>query len=213
MANERELKLQILRYVSKKGDHIYKFNLIGRDHGPGELELAIGERWSVEQRLAAAYAFDELKSQRMLRPTLSSNPDADNWVMITPAGIEALETGIVDENIPQPLVPVDGLLHDLRAELKQNRPTAVIFADLDDFKIINDTLGHDAGDRCIEKFEGLLSAIVAGRGYVHRRYATGDEFVVMRAASITVAFPCLKACMPTPSMPCLIPRRASRGLR
>ncbi len=179
MVNERELKLQILRYVSKKGDHVYKFNLIGRDQSPGELELGLGERWSAEQRLEAAYAFDGLKSQRMLRPTLSTNPDSDNWVTITPVGIEALESGVIDENAPHPFVAVDDVLHDLRLELQQNRATAVIFADLDNFKIVNDKLGHDAGDRCIEKFNELLSAIVAGRGRVYRRYATGDEFVII----------------------------------
>lgn len=179
MANERELKLQILRYFKKKGDHDYKLNLVGRDHAPGMLELELGERWSDEQRLAAAYAFDELKNQRLLKPSLSSNPEPDNWVTITQAGIEALETGVVDENASQQFVPAHGLLDDLRSELKQSRPTAVIFADLDNFKTVNDALGHDAGDRCIEKFEKLLSAIVAERGRVHRKYATGDEFVVI----------------------------------
>jgi len=179
MVTERELKLQILRYISKQSDHVYKFNLIGRDHWPGNLELELRERWSAEQRLEAAYAFDGLKSQRMLRPTLSTNPDPDNWVVITPAGIEALETGVIDENAPQPLVPHGDVLDDLRSELKQYHPTAVIFADLDNFKTVNDTLGHDAGDSCIEKFKELLSAIVAGRGRAHRRYVTGDEFVVI----------------------------------
>jgi hypothetical protein len=121
MTDGRELKLKILRYFAKLNDHDYKFNLVGRDHAPGKLELEQGERWTDEQRLAAAYAFDELKNQRMLRPTLSSNPDPDNWVKITDVGIEALKTGVVDENAPQALAaPVSNARRDLEIMVSEH---------------------------------------------------------------------------------------------
>jgi diguanylate cyclase (GGDEF)-like protein len=63
-----------------------------------------------------------------------------------------------------------------RASAEQRR-VAVLFADLDGFKIVNDTLGHDVGD--------LVLAEVARRwqGYARQRDVvgrwSGDEFVIL----------------------------------
>lgn len=54
---------------------------------------------------------------------------------------------------------------------------AVVFFDLDGFKIINDTLGHAAGDACLVRFaEALRDSFRPSDAVV--RYA-GDEFVVV----------------------------------
>jgi diguanylate cyclase (GGDEF)-like protein len=56
-------------------------------------------------------------------------------------------------------------------------PLAVALIDLDNFKQINDTLGHDTGDRVICTVASILSANCRG-GDVAARYA-GDEFVLL----------------------------------
>jgi diguanylate cyclase (GGDEF)-like protein/PAS domain S-box-containing protein len=59
---------------------------------------------------------------------------------------------------------------------------ALLFLDLDGFKTINDSLGHDAGDELLKQIAGRLRQVVAGEG---RPEATaiarlgGDEFVVL----------------------------------
>lgn len=60
--------------------------------------------------------------------------------------------------------------------------TAVLLADLDRFKSLNDNHGHAAGDRALTAFARVCEEIVAGRGIVGR--LGGDEFVLLiRGAS------------------------------
>lgn len=56
-------------------------------------------------------------------------------------------------------------------------PIAVAFLDLDNFKPVNDSLGHPAGDGVLRAIGSLLNRVVAGRGMIVGRYG-GDESVV-----------------------------------
>ena len=61
--------------------------------------------------------------------------------------------------------------------VQEGRPAAVLYIDLDNFKIVNDTLGHEAGDRLLTILSTLLkSATRPGDELV--RFG-GDEFVVI----------------------------------
>jgi diguanylate cyclase (GGDEF)-like protein len=57
------------------------------------------------------------------------------------------------------------------------QPVAVLFADLDGFKAVNDTHGHHTGDRVLAEIGGIMSRAVRA-GDLVARYG-GDEFVMV----------------------------------
>lgn len=68
--------------------------------------------------------------------------------------------------------------HRLGSELSDSQSGWLVFLDLDDFKLINDSLGHRAGDAALVAMARRLES-KAGAGAVVARHS-GDEFVVFR---------------------------------
>ena len=62
---------------------------------------------------------------------------------------------------------------------------AYMIVDLDNFKSINDSLGHSTGDEVIQKVATLLESICFNSGYVGR--FGGDEFVIFLYAQESYA--------------------------
>ena len=72
---------------------------------------------------------------------------------------------------------LDRLGHALARAGRGGRPTAVLFLDLDDFKAVNDRLGHAEGDRLLVAVAQRLKAVTRDGDTVAR--LGGDEFAII----------------------------------
>lgn len=83
----------------------------------------------------------------------------------------------------------------LDRESRRRRGCWVTVIDLDGFKAINDTLGHEAGDEVLKHAARRLRAAVRAEDFIAR--PGGDEFVILSDAII----PDLPARLRTPGRP------------
>lgn len=81
--------------------------------------------------------------------------------------------------IPNRALMLDRLDNAMAAARRHGTRLAVLFLDLDDFKEINDTLGHVAGDEVLQQTASHLQSVVRDSDTVSR-YG-GDEFLVLLA--------------------------------
>lgn len=71
----------------------------------------------------------------------------------------------------------DRLRHSLELHQRDLRPLSVLYCDLDGFKTVNDTLGHDAGDTVLKSAAERLNAVTRTGDTTAR--IGGDEFAIL----------------------------------
>jgi diguanylate cyclase (GGDEF)-like protein/PAS domain S-box-containing protein len=80
-------------------------------------------------------------------------------------------------DLPNRFLAMDRLTQMLNESKRSREKVSVLFIDLDDFKKINDSLGHEVGDKVlIEASRRLLTAVRTGDTVAR---LSGDEFIVL----------------------------------
>jgi len=106
------------------------------------------------------------RKQRELQRLEAANDEIRNLAFFDPL------TGL-----PNRRLLLDRLRQTLSASTRSKPKRALLFVDLDDFKTLNDTLGHHIGDLLLQEVARRITACIRGSDTVAR--LGGDEFVAM----------------------------------
>jgi diguanylate cyclase (GGDEF)-like protein/PAS domain S-box-containing protein len=168
--------------------------LIGQQLGdfvhPDDLTLVVGQSGPVAKGFVDAIRIEyrigyRTGGYRYVESTVSRRGDAGGWVFSTRDITDRvlLRNELTRQARTDPLTNLlnrAAFLDLVERRLGSGQSTRVLFMDLDEFKAVNDTLGHAAGDELLCRVAGMLTEVIDPADAVAR--LGGDEFAVLSAA-------------------------------
>lgn len=173
----KELLLLVAKAASEVGERDQRYakqfgELAGKLHGAAKLNDLSAMRQSLGRHAT------ELKAcvTKMTRDGQDSISQLRSQLATYEARLEEVEriasldqlTGIANRRKVE---------HELEIRLKKVLPFSVIYLDINDFKKVNDTFGHLAGDDLLKQFAGELRMAFRTTDLIGRW--GGDEFIVL----------------------------------
>jgi diguanylate cyclase (GGDEF)-like protein len=165
---------------------LFHFNAARGEYGPGDVNEIVGQKMDlVRQRVA--HVFERVRPNGRvieIRGTpLAAGGFVSSYTDVTEnrhkqASIAAMAFTDSLTGLSNRMHFDDRLVHAF-AFAKRGEHFAVHFIDLDDFKPINDTNGHDAGDVVLKEIAKRLKTVVRETDTIAR--IGGDEFAVIQA--------------------------------
>lgn len=125
----------------------------------------------------------EVNESKYIRIHMSKSPDSYLGVITDVTGTVMERRQLQYENTHDHLTGLCKFAHfkKLAAEkllnMTYNKICAVVMVDLDYFKSVNDTYGHDKGDKYLKDFAGVMQSMPSEHFLTARR--SGDEFCMM----------------------------------
>jgi diguanylate cyclase (GGDEF)-like protein len=140
----------------------------------------------------AEFQLDTLKSmEKMAKALKSANRQLETINQQLENKVEQRTQELVEANrhleflashdlltgLPNRMLLYDRLAHAIRFSHRENTQLALLFIDLDNFKAVNDTLGHEEGDNTLKAVASVLRNNVRESDTVAR--LAGDEFAII----------------------------------
>ena len=130
-------------------------------------------QWAWLALLLPSFAVIGARSSAMRARILRANEELTNAL----ATIEDLATHDSLTGLPNRVSMNAALQHAVNTAQRRKEGLAIFFIDLDNFKSVNDTLGHPSGDQLLREIARRVRASIRDSDLVAR--LGGDEFVVM----------------------------------
>jgi diguanylate cyclase (GGDEF)-like protein len=103
--------------------------------------------------------------------------DAQHEVLARLAVRQGAHEYLILTDLPNRVLLHDRLNHAISLAHRRRKQLAVLYLDVDRFKHVNDTVGHETGDRLLQSVAGRLLGCVRRSDMVSRQ--GGDEFVIL----------------------------------
>ena len=115
-------------------------------------------------------------NERLIRATLDARADAEAArlalnELVRTTGLDPLT------QLPTRVLMLDRFAQAIHTAKRHSTHVALLFVDLDNFKLVNDTLGHSAGDKALQHIAHCIVSSIREVDTVSR-YG-GDEFLIL----------------------------------
>jgi len=118
-----------------------------------------------------------LYSKEEKRAIEQRNINLQNRVKTTATKLEHLSRYDTLTKLPNRLLLLDRLKQSIKAAKNSNQKLSILFLDLDRFKEVNDTYGHEIGDTLLNEIAQKLKRFVSYNDTIGR--FGGDEFIII----------------------------------
>lgn len=129
------------------------------------------------RRVTARHTDALLAMTNELLRDAAGRESSDQETLKAIADLVHVATHDVLTGLPTRGILLERLEHELARADAGKEQAAILFIDLDNFKLVNDSLGHDSGDELLREIARRISSCVAEGDTVSR--FGGDEFVVL----------------------------------
>ena len=153
------LDVHVQRAINERRPIKFELSLLARDRSIAYTEVSVAVI-AYEGNEVLSFVVHDITERKRFEQELMYQASHDTL------------TGLPNRNIL-----LDRLNQALALEKRFNKPIGVLILDLDNFKIVNDTMGHAAGDKLLVNVAERLRG--AMRGYDTVARLGGDEFAII----------------------------------